>query len=133
MGQLIKRTQQRRVVSVERRVVLGEAAQAQALRQQTQEGGVLNTSYIERLNTRFRQCLAALARRRRNLARREGTPAAGMYLVGRVYNFREYHASLSTSASQRTLAMAAGIVARRWSVEELLWHKVAPERWRPPR
>src|SRR4051794_4656474 len=55
MGQVIKHTKQRRVVSVQRRLVLGDKAQAQALLEQTQGGGVLNTSYIERLNATFRQ------------------------------------------------------------------------------
>lgn len=133
MGQVIKRSKQRRVISVERRLVIGAAAAAQALLELTQGGGVLNTASIERLNGTFRQCLAALARRSRNLARLEGTLAAGMYLVGTVYNFCEHHASLKRGRSERTPAMAAGITERRWSVEELLWYKVAPSRWQPPR
>ncbi len=133
LGQVIKRTKQRRVVSVERRLMLGEQVQAQELLEQTQGGGVLNTAYIERLNGTFRQCLAALARRTRNLARLEVTLWTGMYLVGAVYNFCDYHASLKCEREERTPAMAAGITERRWSVDELLWYKVAPPRWQPPR
>jgi transposase-like protein len=131
LGQVIKRREQRRVVSVERRLVVGDAAQAQALLEQTQGGGVLNTAFIERINGTFRQRLAALGRRSRNLAVLEGTLGAGMYLIGTVYNFCEYHASLRAGAAERTPAMAAGITERRWSMEELLWYKVAPPRWRP--
>jgi len=133
MGQVVKRTKQRRVVSVERRLVMGDEVQAEALLRQTQGGGVLNTRFIERLNGTFRQRLAALARRSRNLARLASTLEAGMWLIGTVYNFCSVHASLSTSEEQCTPAMAAGISDHCWSVEELLWYKVAPEQWRPPK
>jgi hypothetical protein len=29
--------------------------------------------------------------------------------------------------------MAAGITDHLWSVEELLWHRVPPPRWQPPK
>jgi IS1 family transposase len=40
---------------------------------------VINTDFIERLNATFRQRLARLARRSRNLAHQAETLVAGMY------------------------------------------------------
>jgi hypothetical protein len=96
--------------------------------------GVLNTAFIERLNATFRARLGPLVRRTRSLARHQTTLHAGMYLVGVVYNFCTFHDSLCLAGGpQRTPAMAAGITDRRWSVAELLWHRVPPPRWTPPK
>lgn len=91
-------------------------------------GGVVSTSYIERLNATFRQRLSVLARRTRHLSRCGEALESALYLMGSVYNFCTIHQSLA-----QTPAMAAGLVDRRWSVARLLWHRVPPARWRPPR
>ena len=63
-----------------------------------------------------------------------------MSLVGTVYNFCTYHASLrlaaqatGTAATNRTPAMAAGITDHCWTVRELLAFHVPPPRWTPPK
>jgi hypothetical protein len=95
---------------------------------------VLNTAYIERLNGTFRARLAPLARRTHHLVHRKELLHAGMYLVGALYNFCTYHTSLTlATGEQRTPAMAAGLSDHCWSVEELLWHRVPPPRWSPPK
>jgi transposase-like protein/IS1 family transposase len=86
----------------------------------------VSTSYIERLNATFRERLAPLARRSRYLVREARTLESLMYLMGTVYNFCWVHRSLG-----RTPAMAAGLASSRWSVEQLLWYRVPPPRWRP--
>jgi transposase-like protein len=139
VGQVVKRYQRRRVVGVERRVAKGSSWLLERLLERTQGGGVLNTAYIERLNATFRGRLGALVRRTRGLARRHRQLHTGMYLVGTVYNFCTYHASLSTSttndssSSGLTPAMAAGITSHRWSVAEVLEYHVPPARWQPPK
>src|SRR5215210_7988270 len=128
-------------LEVSRRLAQGTEAQLHTLIERTQGWGVLNTAYIERLNATFRSRLAALARRTLNLARSGGTDSlhAGMYLVGTVYNFCCYHQSLlSERGVKRTPAMAASITDHRWSLWELLWHRVpehsdlAPTAHEPP-
>ena len=95
---------------------------------------MLNTAYMERLNGTFRARLAPLARRTHHLVHRKELLHRGMYLVGALYNFCTLHASLTLeSGQQRTPAMAAGITDHCWSVRELLWHRVPPPRWEPPR
>jgi hypothetical protein len=123
------------VVGVRRCLPQGsERLLGQLLRATQDKGqGVLNTAFIERLNATFQARLAPLVRRTRGLARRETMLHAGMYLVGTVYNLCTFHESLhSAQGAQRTPAMAAGITTHRWSVAELLWHRVPPPRWTPP-
>jgi transposase-like protein len=79
IGQVVKRRVARRLVGVERRVALGDAAQLEAQLLSSQAGGVLNTSYIERLNGTFRSRLAVLARRTRHLGRQQTQLQRAMY------------------------------------------------------
>jgi IS1 family transposase len=139
-AQVIKRYAARRVVSVERRVKYGAESQVEALRHKAHEAGVLNTAFIERLNATFRQRLTSLVRRTRALARRTTTLEQGMWLVGTLYNCCTPHESLRVRCAttegrfeQRTPAQAAQITDHRWSVKELLWYRVPPPRWRPPK
>ena len=138
-AQVVKGYEQRRVVAVERRVKYGAAEQVEALRHKAGDsGGVLNTAFIERLNATFRQRLTSLVRRTRALARRTATIEHGMWLVGTLYHFCTPHESLRVRGGEnrwaaRTPAMAASITDHCWSVKELLWYRVPPPRWRPPR
>jgi hypothetical protein len=124
------------VVGVRRCLAQGSERLLRQLLRATQDKGqgVLNTAFSERLKATLRARLAALVRRTRALARRQGMLQAGMYLVGTVYNFCTYHDSLTLAqGAQRTPAMVAGITNRCWSVAELLWHRVPPPRWTPPK
>lgn len=139
IAQVIKQYGRRRLAGVVRQVVQGTAALVAALRHKAIGGGVLNTSFIERLNATFRARLAPLARRTRALAREVTTVTAGMFVVGTVYNFCAEHDSLRIAGVigghkwlGRTPAMAAGIADQCWSVQELLSYHVPPPRWTPP-
>jgi hypothetical protein len=81
-GQVVKRYVQRRVMSVERRVVRGTAEAMAAGLAATGSGTGLNTASIERRNATFRASLAPLVRRGRAIAHPETRRTAGMYLVG---------------------------------------------------
>src|SRR5215203_7562306 len=94
IAQVVKRYERRRGGETERRIVAGTPARVETLRCRSQGGGVINTAYIERLNATFRERLAPLARRCRALARHILTLHEGMFVVGTVYNFCTYHASL---------------------------------------
>jgi len=129
-------------LSIVRRIVQSSAQQVAELLQFSQGGGKINTAFIERLNATFRQRLAWLARRSRNLARQPQTLQAGMFIVGCTYNFCTYHDSLRVAFClakggqrwlQRTPAIAAGLTDHRWTVEELFNFKVPPPRWTPPK
>lgn len=134
IGQVVKQYVGKRVVGVTRRLRQGTSAQAERLMAQTPGCQVLNTAYMERLNGTFRARLAPLARRTHHLVHRKELLHRGMYLVGALYNFCTPHASLTLADGQaHTPAMAAGITDHCWSVQELLWHRVPPPRWEPPK
>lgn len=139
IAQVVKRSAQRRVVDVERRIVDGTPARVETLRRRSHGDGVINTADIERLNATFRERLASLTRRGRALARRTLTLHHGMSLIGTVSHFCTPHASLRLAGLavgvpgvERTPAMAAGITDHCWTVRELLSFHVPPPRWSPP-
>jgi transposase-like protein/IS1 family transposase len=139
-AQVIKRYQERRVVAIERRIKDGAESEVEALRHKAHAESVLNTAFIERLNATFRQRLTSLVRRTRALARCTVTIEQGIWLVGTLYNFCTTHDSLRVPCAtperrfaERTPAMAAGITDHCWSVKELLWYRVPPPRWKPPK
>ena len=141
MVQVIKRRVKGRL-DIERRIVQGSERLLQDLLQRTQQGGGINTAFIERLNATFRQRLPWLTRRTRTLAQQSQTLTAAMYVVGALYNLCDYHHSLRVKLYtsphhfkwvQRTPAMAAGLTDHRWSYEELFSFKVPPPRWTPPK
>jgi transposase-like protein len=141
LGQVVKRYVQRRVVSVERRVVRGTAEAIAAVLTATGSGIGINTAYIERLNATFRASLAPLVRRGRAIAHTETMLTAGMYLVGGAYNFCWLHESLRVAApagapwkwQERTPAMAAGLTDHRWTMRELLRSQVPLPPWVAPK
>lgn len=129
-------------LTIQRRIVQGSSAFVERLLRATQGGGQINTAYIERLNATFRQRLASLTRRSRALARRPQTLAAGMFLIGTVYNFCTYHDSLALELLlsprrrrwlRRTPAIAAGLTDHCWTVAELLRFKIPPSAYIPPK
>jgi hypothetical protein len=129
---------QGRTLSIERRIVQGTQAMLTRLLTSSQQGGVINTAYIERLNATFRQRLNCLARRTRTLARTTQTVNSAMFLLGCVYNFCTAHHALSL-ATPTTPAMAAGYTDHLWSIRELLDYKIPTtyqpikRRGRPPK
>lgn len=126
--QVVKR-RQGRTLTIERRIVQGTQVLLTHLLTYSQQGGVINTAYIERLNATFRQRLNCLARRTRTLARTTQTVNTAMFLLGCVYNFCTAHHSLSLTVPT-TPAMAAGMTDHIWSVHELL-HRKIPTTYQP--
>lgn len=129
---------QAHVFSIERRIVQGTEERVTNLLQASQQGGLINTAYVERLNATFRQRISCLARRTRALAHTLHTVEAAMSLLGCAYNFCSAHASLSRTAPV-TPAMAAHLTDHVWSMHELLHFKPltsyqpVKRRGRPPK
>jgi hypothetical protein len=130
-------------LEIERRIVQGSASLVDQLRRTTQGSlGVINTAYLERFNATMRQRLHWLTRRTRSLAQQTQTLHAGMFIVGCLYNFCDYHDALRLKLAvgersfrwvQRTPALASGLTDHRWSPTELFPFRIPPERWTPPK
>lgn len=136
IGTVIKRTEKKRVVEITRRMAQGMLDQAAKLLQLSGGGSVLNTAFIERLNGTFRERLASLTRKCRHATSRLQTLHTGMYLIGSTYNFCIVHQELRKAkhwGSACTPAMASGLTAHVWSLDELLGYKVAPPPWVEPK
>ncbi len=119
---VIKRTQKKRVVEVIRKISWGILEKAQTQLQRTPGCTQFNTSLIERFNGTMRERLASLTRKCRHAAHRLETIAAGMYLIGCLYNFCFPHHELSKSKHlgyPGTPAMAAGLTDHIWTISEV--------------
>ena len=114
--QVVKHYSGRKLKSIERRLVYGSLDRVYDIMAMSQTTfGLINTSYIERLNATFRARIATLVRRTRGLARTAQRLEDDMFWTGVVYNFCAIHTSLES-----TPAVAAGLTDHVWSVEELL-------------
>jgi hypothetical protein len=141
LGQGVQQYVRRRVVGVERRILPGGQALVEGLRRTSPGRGVLNTASIERLHAPFRSGRCCWVRRGRALARTAAAVEAGMDLVGCVYHFCTWHASLrlplaggsSRRWEPRTPAMAAGWTDHRWTGLELLSFTAPPPPYAPPK
>lgn len=141
VGVVIKRKLKGRLVEVERRILKGDEAEVVYHLTASGGGNVLNTSYIERLNATFRQRLALLCRRTRQGAKKLVRVERGMWLIGCVYNFCQPHLSLRRynwrsdggKWVEFTPAMASGITNHVWSIHELMWFRVPPPPYVPPK
>ena len=140
IGQVLKKSQGRRVVGVIGKVLQGSPSRVADLIRASRGGTDLNTAYIERLNATFRNRLASLARRSRALLGKSETLTPLAYLMGSVYNFCSDQQSLRLKLwvgehgfrwVQRSPAMAAGITDHRWSVKELLLYRLPIPAWKP--
>jgi transposase-like protein len=148
IGQVVKRSAQRRVISTSQRLVRGTAEALAGVLEATATGAGIQTASIERLNATFRSHPAPLVRRGRAIARTVATLEAGMWLVGTSSNYCWAHASLRLAAPagsgrlwlERTPAMAAGLTDHPWALRDLLHYRVPLPAWvapkrrgRPPR
>ena len=132
---VIKRTENKHVVEITRKMAHGLLEQAEQLLQLSGGGSVLNTAFIERLNGTIRERLASLTRKSRHAASRIQALHTGMYLIGCTYNFCFVHQELSKTkhwGRACTPAMASGLTDHIWSVCELLTYKIAPAPWVEP-
>lgn len=126
-------------LTIQRCLVHGTPQVVHDLVARSQQGGVINTAYIERLNTTFRQRLVWLGPRTRCLARQSQTLHAGMYVVGcfcdvlQSLRVKLWAGTRAHRWVQRTPAIAASLTDHVWSPHDLFWHKIPPPRWQLPK
>jgi IS1 family transposase len=137
-AQVIKRYRHRRVAEVRHQVQLGTPEAYRLALRALGFSGRIQTAFIERLNLTPRRSIAGLARRSWSTAHSLSELALQFEWWRAVYHFARPHASLrqlvndnSTGSARpryrlRTPAQAAGLVARRWSVQQLLSYPAPP-------
>ncbi len=135
IGTVLKKTANKRVVEVIRRMAQGTMERAEELLALSTAGIELNTAFIERFKGTMRERLASLTRRSRHASRRLAALEAGMWLVGSTDNFCWPHHELSRRIARLqgrrgeiliSPAMAAGLTDHLWSVRELLTLRIVP-------
>ena len=137
---MVKRYVQRRVVSVERRVVRGTSEAIAAVLAAAGGGTGINTAYIERLNATFRASLAPLVRRGRASAPTETLVTAGRWRVGCAdhgcWRQESWRVAAPSGApwkwQARTPALAAGLTHHRGTMPERLGSHVPLPAWVAP-
>jgi hypothetical protein len=108
-------------------------------------GWQIHTAFVERLNLDFRQHVAAIGRRVNTLCKHEAGLRQQLIVFQVYHNFVLPHVSLrqplpqpeptnGTGSARQwrpwTLAMAAGLTDRAWSLREVLLFRVPP--WPQP-
>jgi hypothetical protein len=122
-----KEREQGRVVRVNQRVVFGTPEQVVAALEAGSTAKTINTSYIERWNGTQRHFNARKARKVYTFSKDFGLHVAVTWLVVTFYNFcwtprtlREQVQLDPPRYHYRTPAMVAGLVAKVWTLEEIL-------------
>jgi hypothetical protein len=142
-AQVVKSYRRRRLVEVQHRVVFGtKAAVEQVL---AACGRQINTSFVEQLNLRLRQRVAAIRRRSATSCKSPDGLGQQLVLFQVYHNFVLPHASLRQALAEAiptngsgsakvwrpcTPAMAAGVTDHAWSLREVLLFRVPP--WPQP-
>jgi IS1 family transposase len=142
-AQVVKTMRRRRLVAVKHRVVFGtQRAIEQVL---AICGWHINTSFVERLNLRLRQRVAAVRRRGATPCKSEDGLGQHLALFQVYHNFVLPHVSLRQALAEPvatngsgsakvwrscTPAMAAGLTEQVWSLREVLRFRVPP--WPQP-
>jgi IS1 family transposase len=134
-GQLVKHYRRRRLVSVERRALLGSLDQLKAALYSSGQSGTLQTAFVERLNLTVRQAVTALTRRTWAIAQCSAELMFHLEWWRAYYHFVRAHASLNEPLAEpcvrggrrlpqrhrpRTPAQAVGVTDHRWTIVELL-------------
>ena len=118
-GQVMKTWRKRRVVAVERILVIGSAWQLEEALSRSEDSEQLNTSFVERLNLTIRQGSAYLNRRTPCHARCDERLEDHVELFQSYYNFVRPHSALKFGKLTKTPAMQAGLVSRKLTFRDI--------------
>jgi hypothetical protein len=113
---VIKTRRNDRIVTVERRAVLGDRWRLEQALHDSEDSVKLNTSFVERLNLTIRQGSAYLGRRTISYARWKERLEDHLELLRCHYNFVRHRA---LGREVRTPAMQAGLTGRRLTLREI--------------
>ncbi len=129
-AQVCKKREKGRVVEVVQRVVFGDPEEVLMLLG-ANNGGKINTSYIERFNLTIRNSLARFVRKGMNFSKDSEIHSLAIDFLQAWYNFVKPHKSLRVSVEEgkkkwmkRTPAMAQGLTDHIWTLKELFTFRI---------
>jgi hypothetical protein len=132
LAQLVKRTERRKLKYAIRRMAWGKQREFLDVLTAQAFNRMIQTSFIERVNLSFRQCVAALARctwalESEPMLRRHVEWFRLYYHLARSHaSLREPVPGLKGKYRPRTPAMALGITDRVWTVGDILRTPLVP-------
>ncbi len=118
-GQVIKKRRKNRVISIERKLLIGTDKRLEEALQNSEDSETLNTSFIERHNLTLRRSCSYLQRRTNSHARRDDRLEENLELLQCHYNFIRPHMALKFGRMFKTPAMQAGLTDRPLTFREI--------------
>lgn len=115
-----------KVVKVTRNIVFGDAEEVSKILDSSPVSKTINTAFVERSNLTLRNHSRNLTRKTICFAKIKQGLLAQLCIVATYYNFSKTHCGLTidtvSEKIRRTPAMAAKIIDRVWSLDEILAH-----------
>ena len=118
-GQVIKARRKNRVVSIDRKLLIGSKEQLEDALYKSEDSDTLNTSFVERHNLTIRQGSSYLHRKAASHARWPHRLKEHLELLRCHYNFIRPHMALQFGTIRRTPAMQAGLTSRPLSFRQI--------------
>ena len=124
MGQVIKARRKNRVVSIDRKLLIGSKEQLEDALYKSEDSDTLNTSFVERHNLTIRQGSSYLHRKAASHARWPHRLKEHLELLRCHYNFIRPHMALQFGTTRRTPAMQAGLTSRPLTFRQIFTSRV---------
>ena len=118
-GQVIKKRRKNRVVSIDRKLLIGTDKRLEEALCNSEDSETLNTSFIERHNLTLRRSCPYLQRRTNAHARKTDRLEENLELLQCHYNFIRPHMALKFGRILKTPTMQAGLASRPLTFREI--------------
>ena len=123
-GQVIKARRKNRVVSIDRKLLIGSKEQLEDALYKSEDSDTLNTSFVERHDLTIRQGSSYLHRKTTAHARWPHRLKEHLELLRCHYNFIRPHMALQFGTIRRTPAMQAGLTSKPLTFRQVFTSRV---------
>ena len=123
-GQVVKARRKNRVVSIDRKLLIGSKEQLKDALYKSEDSDTLNTSFVERHNLTIRQGSSYLHRKTAAHARWPHRLKEHLELLRCHYNFIRPHMALQFGTIRRTPAMQAGLTSKPLTFRQIFTSRV---------
>ena len=123
-GQVVKARRKNRVVSIDRKLLIGSREQLEDALLNSEDSDTLNTSFVERHNLTIRQGSSYLHRRSAAHARWPHRLQEHLELLRCHYNFIRPHMALQFGTIRRTPSMQAGLTSKPLTFRKIFTSRI---------